>query len=65
MGSQGRRRRRRIFPIPVPDDISTVQPAGSFMLDRVVPVLFVILAISTIGFIVIALGILTGIIKTG
>ncbi len=65
MGSPGRKRRRRIFPIPVPDDITAVQPAGSFMLDRLVPVLFVVLAIATLGFIVIALGILTGIMKTG
>ena len=35
------------------------------MLDRVVPALFVVLAIATLGFIVIALGILTGIIETG
>lgn len=65
MGLSDRKRRRRIFPIAVPEDISTVRRAGSFMLDRVVPALFVVLAIATLGFIVIAFGILTGIVATG
>ncbi len=65
MGLSNRKRRRRIFPIAVPQNISTARPAGSFMLDRVVPALFVVLAIATLGFIVIALGILTGIVATG
>ena len=38
-----------LAPIPVPENLSEVKPAGSFVLDRLVPILFLVLAIATLA----------------
>ena len=61
----GPRRRRRFWPVPVPTDLRSVRPAGSFILDRAVPVLFVALTAAAVAIVIVAAGILTGVIETG
>ena len=64
-GRPGPRRRRRFSPVPIPPGLRNVRPSGSFILDRAVPVLLLLLTAAALTIVVIAAGILTGVIETG
>lgn len=56
------RSRRRAWPIRVPEDWRVVRRSGTFLYDSLVPFLLILLGLTTVGLVLLTLGVMIGLV---